>query len=114
MKNLSTLLLGTSLALVPAVALASPTMPQQTHLRAHSAMAATTGATPTATDLQVAPKQTGDQGTRAPSLNEDAARYASRDNASADAKQYRGGDTIVIGASAAVAILAVVLLIVLL
>lgn len=112
MKNLSTLLLGTSLALVPAVALASPTMPQQTHLRAHSAMAATTRAT--ATDLQVAPKVTSDQGARAPSVSDDAARYASRDDASADAKQYRGGDTIVIGASAAVAILAVVLLIVLL
>lgn len=114
MKNLSTLLIGTSLALVPAVGLASPPMAQQTHLRAHSAMAATTPTTSTATDLQVAPKVTSAQGAGAPGLREDAARYAARDDAASDAKQYRGGDTIVIGASAAVAILAVVLLIVIL
>jgi hypothetical protein len=114
MKNLSTLLIGTSLALVPAVGLASPPMAQQTHLRTHSAISATTPTTPTVTDLQVAPKQTGDQGARASNISQDAARYASRDEAATDAKQYRGGDTVVIGASAAVAILAIVLLIVIL
>jgi hypothetical protein len=43
----------------------------------------------------------------------DRARYAERDAKSGEAKDYRGGDTVVIGASAATAILAVILLIVL-
>jgi hypothetical protein len=43
----------------------------------------------------------------------DRARYASKEAQSGEAKDYRGGDTVVIGASAATAILAVILLIVL-
>lgn len=43
----------------------------------------------------------------------DKAQYAAREAESKDAQQYRGGDTVVIGASAATAILAVVLLLVL-
>lgn len=44
----------------------------------------------------------------------DAARYAAKEANSPDAKNYRGGDTVVIGATAATVILAVVLLVVLL
>lgn len=44
----------------------------------------------------------------------DRARYAEKEAQSGDAQNYKGGDTVVIGASAAVAILAVLLLIVLL
>jgi hypothetical protein len=43
----------------------------------------------------------------------DRDRYAAKEANSGDAKDYRGGDTVVIGASAAVAILAVLLVIVL-
>ncbi len=43
----------------------------------------------------------------------DQARYAERDQESGEAKDFRGGDTVVIGASAATAILAVLLLIIL-
>jgi hypothetical protein len=53
----------------------------------------------------------------APSQNkaaqDDRARYAAKEAKSGEAKDYRGGDTVVIGASAATAILAVLLLIVL-
>jgi len=46
--------------------------------------------------------------------SDDLSRYAARDAASPDAKNYRGGDTVVIGATAATAILAVLLLVILL
>lgn len=44
---------------------------------------------------------------------DDRARYAERETQSGEAQNYRGGDTVVIGASAATAILAVLLLLVL-
>ena len=50
---------------------------------------------------------------RAPGTSEDIARYSERQAASPQAKQYEGGDTIVIGATTATVVLAVVLLIVL-
>lgn len=50
---------------------------------------------------------------RAADVADDKARYAEREAKSGGAQDYRGGDTIVIGASAATAILAVLLLIVL-
>ena len=43
----------------------------------------------------------------------DRARYAAKEAQSGEAKDYRGGDSIVIGASAATAILAVILILVL-
>lgn len=46
-------------------------------------------------------------------VQNDRARYAAKEAKSGEAKDYRGGDTVVIGASAATAILAVILLIVL-
>jgi hypothetical protein len=49
---------------------------------------------------------------RAPKSN-DEARYTAKEQSSPNAENYKGGDTVVIGASAATAILAVLLLIVL-
>jgi hypothetical protein len=42
------------------------------------------------------------------------ARYRARENASAEAEEYRGGDALIIGASTATIILAVILLVILL
>ncbi|MET0413453.1 MAG: hypothetical protein ABW217_19245 [Polyangiaceae bacterium] len=47
------------------------------------------------------------------SATDDKSRYAAREAASPQAQDYRGGDTIVIGASTAAVILAVVLILVL-
>jgi hypothetical protein len=44
---------------------------------------------------------------------DDRARYAAKEAQSGNAKDYRGGDTVVVGASAATAILAVILILVL-
>lgn len=46
--------------------------------------------------------------------NAEDARYRARENASAEAQEYRGGDTLIIGATTATIILAVILLIILL
>jgi hypothetical protein len=68
--------------------------------------------------LQAAPteqaaQQQAKSQTSARSDATDRARYAEKDAKSGEAKDYRGGDTVVIGASAATAILAVLLLIIL-
>jgi hypothetical protein len=63
--------------------------------------------------LQAAPTQRGDTTAQSAAAQSDRARYAAKEATSTDAKDYRGGDTVVIGASAATAILAVILLIVL-
>ena len=47
------------------------------------------------------------------SKSNDEARYAAKEQASPNAENYKGGDTVVIGATAATAILAVLLLIIL-
>jgi hypothetical protein len=68
-----------------------------------------------ATVTQTAPtEQVAQPSTARPAAAQaDRARYAEKEAQSGDAKDYRGGDTVVIGASAATAILAVLLLIVL-
>jgi septum formation inhibitor MinC len=68
------------------------------------AQAATTSAKPKA--AKPAPND-------ASSTKNDQARYADREQSSGEAKEFRGGDTVVIGASAATAILAVLLLLIL-
>jgi hypothetical protein len=99
MRNLYALVLGASVSLAPAVSLASTTSHetathrQSTTLTAPSAAGESRGVKASADDLS---------------------RYAARDAASPDAKNYRGGDTVVIGATAATAILAVLLLVILL
>jgi hypothetical protein len=60
------------------------------------------------------PKQTAHaQATRVDEKADDKARYAEREKGAAEAQQYRGGDTVVIGATAATAILAVLLILIL-
>jgi len=99
MRNLYALVLGASMSLAPAVSFASVTSHgTSTHRDS------TTLTMPAAAN----------ESTRATPNSDDLARYAARDAASPDAKNYRGGDTVVIGATAATAILAVLLLVILL
>ncbi|HWO10501.1 MAG TPA: hypothetical protein VNN80_13510 [Polyangiaceae bacterium] len=65
------------------------------------------------TSQQSAP-QAVTHGPQKKGIEEDRMRYAAKEGQSGDAKDFRGGDTIVIGATAVAAILAVVLLLVLL
>jgi hypothetical protein len=101
MRVFHTLLLGASLSLAPAVSFASTansSTPSAANPALHAPAAQRPGAAP-----QAAQKPTTDD-----------RRYAARELASPDAADYRGGDTVVIGASAATAILAVLLLVILL
>jgi hypothetical protein len=67
-----------------------------------------------ASPVRSTPKQTAHpQSTRVDEKADDKARYAEREHGAAEAQEYRGGDTVVIGASAATAILAVLLLLIL-
>jgi hypothetical protein len=102
MRNMYALLVGASLSLAPAVGLASTSHATSQH-----------GAT--ATQIADAPARAlpgVSAGSKATS--DDLARYAAKDASSPEAKNYRGGDTVVIGATAATAILAVLLLVILL
>ena len=102
MRHIYPLILGASLSLCPVVAMAGTSA---TSAPAAHAVAVPATATHAATKhAPSAPKASAD----------DRARYAARDEASPKAKNYRGGDTVVIGTTAVVAILAVVLLVVLL
>jgi hypothetical protein len=100
MRNLHALIIATGLC-VPSLALASAPAEQAQRPTAHAAL------------------QTPSQKVQAPKAeaqkagDSDRARYADKEAQSGEAKDYRGGDTVVIGASAATAILAVLLLIIL-
>ena len=98
MRNLYALVLGASMSMAPAVSFASVTSHETTTHRDST----------TLTMPAVANESS------AKPASDDMARYAARDAASPDAKNYRGGDTVVIGATAATAILAVLLLVILL
>lgn len=99
MRQLHALIIGTSLAL-PSLALAAPPEQSQRPVAATASQS-------------VAP-QAAATGEREQARHADRARYAEKEAQAGDAQDYRGGDTVVIGASAATAILAVLLLIVLL
>ena len=100
MRNLHALIIATGLC-VPSLALAAAPAEQAQRPTAHAAL------------------QTPSQKAQAPKAEvqkageSDRARYADKEAQSGEAKDYRGGDTVVIGASAATAILAVLLLIIL-
>jgi hypothetical protein len=101
MRHLHALIIGIGLC-VPSLALAAaPVDPGQRPVVAHVASSQPAHALKTT----------------APSPNKavqnDRARYAAKEAKSGEAKDYRGGDTVVIGASAATAILAVLLLVIL-
>jgi len=109
MRHLHALIIATGLC-VPSLALAAAPVDQgQRPVAAHAVR-------------QAAPSQPAHTLTATPAQNtsaqnkgaqDDRARYAAKESKSGEAKDYRGGDTVVIGASAATAILAVILLIIL-
>ena len=101
MRHLHALIIATGLC-VPSLALAAPASSAQPERAAQTQVSSTHQTTQaTASDRQQAQQS-------------DRERYAAKEAQSGDAKDYRGGDTLVIGASAATAILAVLLLVVLL
>ena len=105
MRHIYPFIVGASLSLCPVIGLANT--------GAASAAVAETQARPITARAVVA--QPPVRPSSAPNVSKtDRERYAARDEASAEAKNYRGGDTVVIGTTAVVAILAVVLLVVLL
>lgn len=105
MRYLSALIVGLGLSL-PSISHAA-TPENASELRQSSVQAAA-ATTPRASD-----KAGAVDATRAQSASSDKSRYAAREAASPQAQDYRGGDTIVIGASTAAVILAVVLILVL-
>jgi hypothetical protein len=105
MRHLHALIVATGLC-VPSLALAAaPVEHGQTATASHAALQAV--------PAEQAAQQQAKPQTSARSDAADRARYAEKDAKSGETKDYRGGDTVVIGASAATAILAVILLIVL-
>jgi hypothetical protein len=104
MRQLHALIIATGLC-VPSLALAAaPVDPGQRPVAAHVA-------SQPAHTLTTTPAQ--NQAAQNKAAQDDRARYAAKESKSGEAKDYRGGDTVVIGASAATAILAVILLIIL-
>lgn len=104
MRHLYALILGTSLC-APSLALAAT--PSDYGQRASSQAVATHAVTSVRAEPQAAAAPKPDN------QKADRARYAAKEAQSGEAKDYRGGDSIVIGASAATAILAVILILVL-
>jgi hypothetical protein len=96
------LIAGLSLSLLPAVSQAAPANPSPAPKALHSADAR----------AQRSPAQPKMAKSTA-AAKADKLRYAEREAASPEAQNYRGGDTVVIGATTATAILAIILLIVL-
>ena len=94
------LITGLALSLVPAVSHAAPSSPTPAAKTEQVRASAQSPAQPKVAKATQAAK-------------DDKSRYAAREAASPDAQNYRGGDTVVIGASTATAILAIILLIVL-
>jgi len=101
MRHLHALIIATGLC-VPSLALAAPDVSSEHSQRAVPA--------------QVSSAQPAARTERNSQANtqSDRDRYAAKEAKSGDAEDYRGGDTVVIGATAATAILAVLLLVVLL
>lgn len=112
MRHLSALIVGLGLSL-PAIGHAS--VPERTPLVVQSSVnqSSVQAPAPTARAAQASTRNTA-----APShtqaATDDKSRYAAREAASPEAQAYRGGDTLVIGATTATIILAIVLLVVLL
>ena len=100
MRHLYALILGTGLC-VPSLALAAT--PSDVSQRPAAARVVDTQAV---TSAHAEPQSAANH-------KADRDRYAAKEAQSGDAKDYRGGDSVVIGASAATAILAVILILVL-
>ena len=104
MRHLYAIILGTGLC-VPSLALAAT--PSDVGQRPAAKVVATQAVTSVRAEPQSVATPTQDN------QKADRARYAAKEAQSGDAKDYRGGDTLVVGASAATAILAVILILVL-
>lgn len=104
MRQLYALILGTSLC-VPSLALAAT--PSDIGQRTAANAVHTQVVTSQRAESQPATPKSQD------AKQADRARYAAQEAKSGAAKDYRGGDTVVIGTTAAVAILAVILILVL-
>jgi hypothetical protein len=100
MRHLHALIIATGLC-VPSLALAAPSSASSEPQRAVAAQVSSAQQVATTRESQGAKQSDRD-------------RYAAKEAQSGEAKDYRGGDTVVIGATAATAILAVLLLVVLL
>jgi hypothetical protein len=98
----------TGLCSVSSLALAAASSPEAPAPRAPATIVAQTSSKKQAT---AKPASTA-QETKASKSN-DQARYAEKEQSSQTAEDYKGGDTVVIGASTATAILAILLLIIL-
>jgi hypothetical protein len=113
MRYLYALIVSTGLCLVPAIGQAAPAAD-----RTSSSVASVAEASHVTVSNRLARTSVGSTSLAADSAGNnivgDKARYAEREAQSGKAQDYRGGDTVVIGASAAVVILAIVLVIVLL
>ena len=105
MRYLYALIVSTGLCVIPSVGQAA-TGADTASVSAVSAQPARASERSSADTQATAQSRTAD-------VADDKARYAERETTSGEAQDYRGGDTIVIGASAATAILAVLLLIIL-
>lgn len=105
MRYLYALIVGTGLCVVPSLGQAATT--------SNGASASAASRAPERVQRPSSVETQATASMRAADNAEDKARYAERETQSGEAQDYRGGDTIVIGASAATAILAVLLLIVL-
>lgn len=105
MRYLSALIVGLGLSL-PSIGHAAT--PENAPQATRTSVQASAPAAPRASD-----KATPVTATPVKSATDDKSRYAAREAASPQAQNYRGGDTIVIGASTAAVILAVVLILVL-
>lgn len=108
MRHLSALVLCIGLCGVPAVGRAAPAA----DLASQSAAPGPAPARATQSQRVDAPGAASKA--RAAGNADDRARYAEREAQSGKALDYRGGDTLVIGTTAAVVILAIVLIVVLL
>lgn len=108
MRYLYALVLGIGLMGVPAIGQAAPAADRasQTPAALHSPARAT--------QTQRADGPSAASNARAANTANDKARYAEREAQSDTAQAYRGGDTVVIGSSVAVVILAVLLVVILL
>lgn len=108
MRYVYALVLGIGLCGVPAIGRAAPAADRA------SQSAAPMPALARATQSQRADGPSAGANARAADDANDMARYAEREAQSSKALHYRGGDTLVIGTSAAVVILAIVLVVILL
>jgi hypothetical protein len=107
MRYLYALVLGIGLLAAPAIGQAAPAAERA------SPSAAAVPVPVRATQIQRADGPSAASNARAANAD-DKARYAEREAQSDKAQVYRGGDTVVIGTSAAVIVLAILLVVVLL